>query len=355
MSSHSSPATISLNQIRFDAGTQSRLGGNDANTVHRYAEDMQGGMWDFGRSPLPLLFFDGKHYYPGDGHHRIQAALMSGLSELICDVKPGSHRDAQFYSNTEANKYHGKQLTRKDKRNRVQNLLLDEEWMLMSDREIARQCGVSAPFVGTIRKALIEENQISGDRKRKGKDGKIRDTTKIGRVKAYSPSSNRPLSNRPSSDGSSQALGDQDSRPESTRRDAESSLSGLGTATNPASESAAHQASPDPAYAEVLKERNELMKRIALQQEQHQNEIERLTAESLLGRNDELELALADDEALMQQIYDGLGTIREALDPERPAKDLRQDVQRAARGIDLMRRILEAQAPNLLRDEVLED
>lgn len=300
------PLRVRLDRVRLDAGTQSRLGGHDPSTVHRYAEEMQAGLWEFERSPLPLLFFDGEYYYPGDGHHRIQAALNSGLTELLCDVKPGSRREAQFYSNTEANKYHGKQLTRQDKRNRVQNLLLDQEWALMSDREIARYCGVSAPFVGGIRKNLVADEQISGDRKRKGKDGKIRDTTKIGRIKPNPPEQSERQS---------------DSQP----------------------------------YTEVLQERNALMNRITVQQEQHQREIQRLTAESLLGRNEELEQALVDDEMLMQQIYDGLGTIRAALDPDRPAKELRQDVQRAARGIDLMRQILASQAPNVVQDNGVEE
>ncbi len=265
-----SVALVVLDRVRLDAGTQSRLGGHDPGTVRRYAEAMQAGLWEFERSPLPLLFFDGEYYYPGDGHHRLQAALLCGLTEIQCDVQSGSRREAQFYSNTEANKYHGKQLSRQDKRNRVQNLLLDQEWTLMSDREIARNCGVSAPFVGTVREGLVAKAQISGDRKRKGKDGKIRDTTNIGRVK------------------------------------------------------------PESATPPVL---------------------DLSPAESLPNRIQELEKALADDEALMQQIYDGLGTIRAALDPDRPAQDLRQDVSQAARGIDLMRKILAGQAPNLIQDD----
>jgi hypothetical protein len=267
-----SPRLVAIDRVRFDAGTQSRLGGHDPQTVKRYAEAMQSGLWEFERSPLPLLFFDGDDYYPGDGHHRLQAALLCGLAEIQCDVRPGSRREAQFYSNTEANKYHGKQLTRQDKRNRVRNLLLDQEWTLMSDREIARHCGVSAPFVGTVREGLVAKAQISGDRKRKGKDGKIRDTTNIGRVK------------------------------------------------------------PEPIAAASFSS----------------------VEEPFSGRTQELEQALAEDEALMQQIYDGLGTIRAALDPDRPAQELRQDVVQAARGIDLMRQILAAQAPNLVQDDLLQ-
>ncbi len=296
---------IPLSQISFDQGTQTRHGGNDLATVRRYAEEMQTGLWDFERSPLPLLFFDGRCYYPGDGHHRLEAARLSQLEALPCEVCPGSLREAQFFSNTEANKYHGKQLTRQDKRHRVQNLLVDPEWTLMSDREIARYCGVSAPFVGNVRKSLIEANQITASTQRKGKDGRVRETAKIGRVKSQLEPDFEP------------------------------------------------DFGPDfgPDYETLLTERNALMQRIATQQMQHAKEIDRLTAESLLGRNDELEEALATDEVLLQKIYDGLGTIAEALHPDRPAHELRKDVQQAARGIALMRRILEAQIPALGQDE----
>jgi len=303
--------TINLAEVLLDRGTQSRLGGNDPATVKRYAEDMAAGLWDFKRQPLPVLFFDQDCYYPGDGHHRVAAARLCGLTELWCEVRLGGQREALFYSNTEANKFHGKQLTRKDKRNRVQNLLLDGEWALMSDREIARYCGVSAPFVGNVRRDMIGENQIAASSKRKGRDGKVRDTANIGKanVTELASSADQPVA----------AHGDSAPVVEATL------------------------------YETLLQDRDALQNRLTEQQRLHQLELAQVTEAS---QADELRQALADDEALMQQIYDGLGTIAGALEGGLVEPELLQvAVAQAGQGIRLMQRILEAKAPNLVVEE----
>ena len=48
----------------------------------------------------------------------------------------------------------------------VLRLLEDEEWARWSDREIARQCCVSAMTVGRIRQELISNNVIDGQKER---------------------------------------------------------------------------------------------------------------------------------------------------------------------------------------------
>jgi len=304
--------TVNLAEVLLDRGTQSRLGGDDPATVKRYAEDMAAGLWDFSRRPLPLLFFDGDCYYPGDGHHRLAAARLCNLTELLCEVRAGGQREALFYSNTEANKFHGKQLTRKDKRNRVQNLLLDGEWALMSDREIARYCGVSAPFVGNVRRDMIGENQITASSKRRGRDGKVRDTANIGKTNATELASS-----------------------------AEHQLVAAQEEPTPVVEATLYEA--------LLQDRDALQNRLTEQQRLHQLELAQVTQAS---QADELRQALADDEALMQQIYDGLGTIAGALEGGLVEPELLQvAVAQAGQGIRLMRRILEAKAPNLVIEE----
>lgn len=304
--------SVCLAAILLDRGTQSRLGGNDPATVQRYAQDMEAEVWDFSRRPLPLLFFDGDRYYPGDGHHRILAAQQCGLVELLCEIRSGNQRQAIFYSNTEANKFHGKQLTRKDKRHRVKTLLLDQEWALMSDREIARQCAVSAPFVGGIRRDLIAKEQITASTRRKGRDGKVRETAKIG-----------------------QRMDDQ-------------SGATVAPSTAAVAQSAAVAVVDPASYERLLQERDRLQQQLAEQQRQHRLELAQVTA---AAQDDELRQALADDDALMQQLYNGLGTIAAALDPSDCDRELLpQRMLQAAQGIALMRRILEAHAPNLEPD-----
>lgn len=337
--------SVNLAEILLDRGTQSRLGGNDPATVQRYAADMTAGIWAFERRPLPLLFFDGDCYYPGDGHHRIAAARQCQRTDLLCEVRPGGPREAQFFSNTEANKFHGKQLTRKDKRHRVRNLLLDPEWTLMSDREIARHCGVSAPFVGTIRRSLVAAEQITPATQRRGKDGKLRETAKIGKLRRGQ------ASNGPERQGSEKQGSEKQAPPQETPA--------KGRPANPARQDSPRAIAPGHSsqeevvsatqYNAVLQERQALQLRLTEQQRQHRLALAQVTA---AAQADELRQALADDEALMQQLYDGLGTIAAALNANASSlAELQPKVHQAAQGIALMRRILEAKAPNLIADE----
>ncbi|MEO6960160.1 MAG: hypothetical protein ABI081_09285, partial [Burkholderiaceae bacterium] len=49
--------------------------------------------------------------------------------------------------------------TNADKRKAVNAMLADAEWSQWSDRKIAEQCGVSASFVGAMRKPEVAEKQ----------------------------------------------------------------------------------------------------------------------------------------------------------------------------------------------------
>ena len=65
----------------------------------------------------------------------------------------GTKRDAILYA-CAANSTHGLPLTADDKRQAVTRLLQDEEWRQWSDNTIAKHCGVSHPFVATVRSSL---------------------------------------------------------------------------------------------------------------------------------------------------------------------------------------------------------
>lgn len=52
-----------------------------------------------------------------------------------------------------------------DKRKAVETLLADAEWVLMSDREAARVCGVTHPFVASVRSSLVTVTS-EGDKQR---------------------------------------------------------------------------------------------------------------------------------------------------------------------------------------------
>jgi hypothetical protein len=169
---------VNIGSIVLDAGTQSRQQTNQV-TVNDYLQQMIDGQWNWEFEPLPILFTDSDNYYPGDGHHRILAA-MQVRGDIFAEVRPGTLRDAIFYS-CQANRFHGLQRSRADKRNQVELILKDLEWQIMSDRAIAEHCGVSAPFVGNIRHELVEQGTVTATSQRTDKKGRLIETDSIGR------------------------------------------------------------------------------------------------------------------------------------------------------------------------------
>jgi len=139
---------ISLSKIVINAGTQSRAR-IDENVIAEYADRMKEG----DSFPPVVVFHDGLDYCLADGFHRFFAAKKAGSPGILCDVRQGTLRDAILFS-FGANGKHGLQRTAADKRKAVTAMLEDIEWQDWSDREIARQCEVSHPFVSAMRKEL---------------------------------------------------------------------------------------------------------------------------------------------------------------------------------------------------------
>lgn len=114
--------------------------------VEEYAHDMLGGA----HMPPVVVFFDGADNWLADGFHRVYAAEAAGLLAISADIRDGSRRDALLFS-VGANAVHGHRRTNEDKRRAVDTLLKDPEWSKWSDREIAKQCAVTHPFVSERR------------------------------------------------------------------------------------------------------------------------------------------------------------------------------------------------------------
>lgn len=170
---------LAIETIRRDGGTQPRAGLDQA-VVEEYAEVIREG----GALPPVEVVYDGTDYWLWDGYHRLAAAEQEGETEYDCFVTPGTRRDAVLKS-VGANADHGLRRTDDDKRRAVEVLLADPEWSQWSDREIARQCKVSHPFVAKIRSKRAESTgngfQLRGKKaqKRIGRDGKARDVSNI--------------------------------------------------------------------------------------------------------------------------------------------------------------------------------
>ena len=145
--------TVNLNDIRIDGGTQSRLV-IDQTLVYQYIDCMKDG----DTFPPIETMFDGSTHWLVDGFHRDHAYKLMGLKKTEVVYKPGTQEEAQVRS-FGVNGKHGKPRTNDDKRNAVQLALAHNLTKDKSDREIAKVCEVSAPFVGSVRNPEVKERQ----------------------------------------------------------------------------------------------------------------------------------------------------------------------------------------------------
>lgn len=137
--------TINIADIRVNGGTQSRAT-LDRGVVSDYAEAVRDGA----TFPPIIVFFDGSSYWLADGFHRYEAYSAAQVYDVPADVRQGTQRDAILFS-VGANASHGLRRTDADKRRAILTLLEDKEWGLWSNREIARQCGVSPVTVARVK------------------------------------------------------------------------------------------------------------------------------------------------------------------------------------------------------------
>jgi uncharacterized ParB-like nuclease family protein len=134
---------IPIDDIRIDGGTQLRAAIDQA-TVDDYAERID-------ELPPSIVFNDGAANWLADGFHRLHGHNKAGKKKMLCEVRKGTQRDAILYA-LGANAAHGLRRSNADKREAVEAALADSEWSSLSDRKIAEMCGVSADFVGNVRR-----------------------------------------------------------------------------------------------------------------------------------------------------------------------------------------------------------
>lgn len=144
---------VPLDSVRINGGTQSRVELNQS-TIAEYAETIRQGT----DLPPVVMFFDGVNFWLADGFHRYHAHRQAGAIEIAAEIRTGTQRDAVLFS-VGANASHGLRRTNEDKRRAVMTMLSDPEWSTWSDREIARQCNVSHPFVAAVRSPVASARQ----------------------------------------------------------------------------------------------------------------------------------------------------------------------------------------------------
>ena len=153
---------VTLDNIVLDTTIQCRAQ-IDIATVNDYAERMSEG----DVFPPLLLYGTPKKCWIGDGWHRVMAVKQLGFLEVDADVKPGGRVDALRCA-LSANAVHGQRRSNKDKRRCVEIAL--KEFPKMSSRAIAEMCGVSDPYVASLRPQVLTVSTRT--KKITGKDGK---------------------------------------------------------------------------------------------------------------------------------------------------------------------------------------
>ena len=143
---------LALDEIRRDGGTQPRAAIN----LH-HVKLLEGQIEDGQELEPVIVFYDGESYWLADGFHRWHAHRNREEEVIACVIYQGSRRDAVLYS-VGANADHKPALprSRQDKHRAVLMLAQDSEWGNWSDREIAKQCKVSQPFVSKLRHELTD-------------------------------------------------------------------------------------------------------------------------------------------------------------------------------------------------------
>jgi hypothetical protein len=100
-----------------------------------------------------------------DGFHRVAAAHKRKFADILAEIHEGTMDDALTFALAQ-NQAHGLRRTNADKRHAAELAL--KRWPQSSDREIARKCGVSDPFIGEVRKQMLTISTWT----RTGADGK---------------------------------------------------------------------------------------------------------------------------------------------------------------------------------------
>jgi hypothetical protein len=183
--------SLKLKEIEI-ADLQARAATDDK-TIAEYAEAYKDGA----KFPAAVVFHDGKTYFLADGFHRYFGAKEAGFTDLLCDVREGTRKDALWFS-IGANKTHGLKRSNADKRNAVQMAL--QERPEMTDNAIASYIGVSNHLVSDFRKPVSTTVKQVGEfqpEKRTGADGKHYPATKLPPVpvvKSPPPEPEKPKS-----------------------------------------------------------------------------------------------------------------------------------------------------------------
>lgn len=190
----STPVTnVRIEDIVRDKEVQVRVDGLDPAKVEEYRYRVEN---DSEAPPIDVFSLGNGKYLLAAGFHRVEAYYQAGRVTIPAYVRQGDIKDARELAEQD-NLNHGLPYTLADKKNIYQRRLVDgRTWFgldpisgeikqLASDRDIAKDLGVSAMTIGRWKKDLITVTGVTVDAsKTVGADGKVRDVSQIRQTAA---------------------------------------------------------------------------------------------------------------------------------------------------------------------------
>lgn len=171
---------IAIDQIITDEEIQPRTQ-LEEDVITEYYEKIDNGEI----FPPVDVFYDGERYWLADGFHRYNAYKLLKRETIEAIVHDGGKNETLLHA-AGSNATHGLRRTNADKNRVVELILKHSEFGNASDRQIAEWCRVSQPFVGKIRKKLVDEgHEFSPIRKCANKIEM--DISKIGKKETDQP------------------------------------------------------------------------------------------------------------------------------------------------------------------------
>lgn len=171
---------LALGELRTD-GCETR-----AEIRERAVEEYASVLREGGTLEPAVVFRDGNGTnWLASGHHRRAAHAAAGVPKMPCVIKQGGRWDAVEFGIRSNRQWKGERLSLEDKRFNVRRVLQEQPGM--SDAAIASLVGSSNKMVAKYRGEMETTMELSVVSQRVGQDGRVYDTSNLGRKPAPIP------------------------------------------------------------------------------------------------------------------------------------------------------------------------
>jgi len=147
---------VRLNKITVDIRIESLIAPFQDRIKGRYYPPITNTKYN--ELPHIVAFNDGKHIYLVDGWFQYRAAKLAKIDEVECEIIFGTLREAIKFSLSRAVQVNPRSRYRPEFiHKRIKACINDPKWGQLSDRWIARMCGVSHALVDKMHNEIREE------------------------------------------------------------------------------------------------------------------------------------------------------------------------------------------------------